>query len=250
MALFKTCTKCKKAKLITEFHRDSKRKDGRRSQCKECQCIKRREYTRLNPDKAKAYREANKERQDTYAKTYQEKNRGEIAERSRRWHQENKERHSAQNRAWQEDHREEERLRLKRSYQENRDQIVSRQREYRRNNKEKERDRQRKWRTVNPEKARAQYSRRHAVVRNSPGSFTPEDIQRIFSLQSGKCVYHSLNPRCHVNLANGYTVDHIVPLSRGGTNFVSNIQLLCEHCNKSKCNKTHDEYLDYLARSY
>ena len=33
-------------------------------------------------------------------------------------------------------------------------------------------------------------------------------------------------------------VDHILPRSRGGTDHVENLQLLCAHCNRSKGNKT------------
>ena len=33
-------------------------------------------------------------------------------------------------------------------------------------------------------------------------------------------------------------VDHILPRSRGGTDHIENLQLLCTHCNKSKGNKT------------
>jgi 5-methylcytosine-specific restriction endonuclease McrA len=42
--------------------------------------------------------------------------------------------------------------------------------------------------------------------------------------------------------------DHKTPLTRGGTNWPSNIQLLCRKCNVKKARWTHREYLEILAR--
>ena len=41
------------------------------------------------------------------------------------------------------------------------------------------------------------------------------------------------------------TVDHIVPLSRGGTHTWDNVQLLCMRCNAGKCNKLPEELNAY-----
>lgn len=38
------------------------------------------------------------------------------------------------------------------------------------------------------------------------------------------------------------TIDHVVPLSRGGSSALSNLQTLCEHCNKAKGARTADEW--------
>ena len=56
----------------------------------------------------------------------------------------------------------------------------------------------------------------------------------VFELKGRLCVY------CHCD-AN--TVDHAIPLSRGGTHEPSNLQPICRSCNVRKQSKTHDEFL-------
>ena len=34
-----------------------------------------------------------------------------------------------------------------------------------------------------------------------------------------------------------FTVDHVIPLDRGGTSFLDNLALACFHCNRRKSNK-------------
>lgn len=68
-----------------------------------------------------------------------------------------------------------------------------------------------------------QNMRRRVRKINAVGDYTREE-------------YESLGKQC---LCCGrsdtpMTVDHVIPLSKGGTNFIHNIQPLCEHCNKSK----------------
>lgn len=42
------------------------------------------------------------------------------------------------------------------------------------------------------------------------------------------------------------TYDHKVPTSKGGTNDIKNIQVLCERCNKFKSNLTHGEIKRFI----
>lgn len=42
-------------------------------------------------------------------------------------------------------------------------------------------------------------------------------------------------------------VDHVIPISRGGTNKLSNLVTSCRHCNRQKHDKTADEYLKWRA---
>lgn len=74
-------------------------------------------------------------------------------------------------------------------------------------------------------------SLRRSRVAEAEGSFTKNDIDNIYRLQNGKCAYFK---SCHNSLDNGYQIDHIVPLSKGGTNWPRNLQLTCQPCNGSK----------------
>lgn len=109
--------------------------------------------------------------------------------------------------------------------------------EWRRNNP----DYFREWSKNNPDKSKscqkASKNRRRALERNAEGCHSPEDIRRIYSLQNGKCAY------CKRELDYIYQLDHIVPLSKGGSNYPNNIQLLCDtidgslSCNQKKRDK-------------
>jgi 5-methylcytosine-specific restriction endonuclease McrA len=94
------------------------------------------------------------------------------------------------------------------------------------------------WRKHNPEKARAIHNRRRALESGADGSFTGEDIQNLLAEQSNRCNY------CGNDLINGYHVDHIQPLSRGGNNYSYNLQLLCPVCNMKKHDLTDKEFRD------
>ena len=72
--------------------------------------------------------------------------------------------------------------------------------------------------------------------RGAKGSFTAEDIKDLYVTQGARCYY------CSVEIENGFHVDHMTPLSRGGRNDVSNICLACAPCNMRKHTKTAEEF--------
>lgn len=141
-------------------------------------------------------------------------------------------------------------------------------RQDRKSNPEKYREKSRRWRANNPEKAKEinakQYQKNREKIlarkkqywqenpdirqsarasynarkRSAEGSFTSADVLRMKESQSMMCN----GCRCDMN-ETGYHIDHIVPLSRGGTNWPSNLQLLCPTCNHKKYNKHPEEWL-------
>lgn len=64
---------------------------------------------------------------------------------------------------------------------------------------------------------------------------TPSWVKRtVFFRDRGVCVFCPSNLSGIIDSLPKENFDHIVPLSMGGLNDVSNIQLTCESCNKSK----------------
>lgn len=70
-------------------------------------------------------------------------------------------------------------------------------------------------------------------VRNAVGSYTDGEWELL------KIQYGFTCPCCHqAEPTIKLTRDHIIPLSRGGSNFIENIQPLCKKCNVKKFTKT------------
>lgn len=59
----KTCSKCKTEKPYSEFRADSRRKDGKRASCKECD---KKQQKQIREDNLEKYRMLNAERNREY----------------------------------------------------------------------------------------------------------------------------------------------------------------------------------------
>lgn len=71
-------------------------------------------------------------------------------------------------------------------------------------------------------------NRRRARKRSAGGSFTAQQVRELFDKQQGRCAC------CRASLTAGFHRDHRTALSDGGSNDISNIELLCASCNISK----------------
>lgn len=82
---------------------------------------------------------------------------------------------------------------------------------------------------------RAYTCNRRAELFGIPGRFTANEWLSVCRYYEFKCL------KCkRVCLLHELSPDHVVPLAIGGTNYLSNIQPLCEPCNTSKQSKTAD----------
>lgn len=145
-----------------------------------------------------------------------------------------------------------EKERLAKQYQDNKEELLKRRairyrenieryketyRAWRENNLERHREMCRTWARNNPEAMRAIVARRRAMLLSAEGRYTKHDIQQLKDQQKSIC------PSCGVDLrVSGFHVDHIHPLSKGGTNWPDNLQLLCPTCNRKKGSKLPDEH--------
>ena len=92
------------------------------------------------------------------------------------------------------------------------------------------------WRKANMEKVLMwNRLRRH---RDRAAGKVPHrfEIGMLMCEQDARCTY------CQALLSGDFHIDHKTPVSRGGTNELDNLQLLCKTCNLKKSAKTHEEY--------
>jgi 5-methylcytosine-specific restriction endonuclease McrA len=136
-------------------------------------------------------------------------------------------------------------------YLKNREKRLAHQSAYRAANPEQVREAIRRWMAQNSDYVRAYRKKyvaenreafrfrnraRSARVRAAEGRFGKSDIERIARQQNNRCAY------CRKSIKTKYEIDHIVPITKGGSNWPKNIQLTCESCNSRKSNKQPEQF--------
>lgn len=106
---------------------------------------------------------------------------------------------------------------------------------YREKNAEKERERVRDWIEKNREKKNESNKRHYRAKNKAKGSHSVFEWQEKIIQYSGRCAYCG-------KIGEALTEDHIIPLSRGGTDFIDNIVPACHPCNSSKHNSLVEEW--------
>ena len=84
---------------------------------------------------------------------------------------------------------------------------------------------------TNPEFRRKWIAYMYARIRNAEkdGTVTERSLGILLDTWTGVC------PRCNKEAAP--TIDHIVPITKGGKHSIDNLQLMCGPCNASKGNR-------------
>jgi 5-methylcytosine-specific restriction endonuclease McrA len=102
---------------------------------------------------------------------------------------------------------------------------------------EVQRSRSQAWRDANPEKARMGVRRRRARLRENGGMHTLTEWLETQAAWGHRCAY------CDVHLPGKLQPDHVVPVSRGGSDMIENIVPACGPCNWSKGARTGREFV-------
>jgi len=118
---------------------------------------------------------------------------------------------------------------------------------YRDRNPEKAREHLREYRRERPVWTRLQkYKRR---VRCGDGQVDKGHLNKDFEKQvidklkkqDYKCIY------CKVDIKECFSIDHIVPLAKGGSNNIENIDLVCKSCNTRKGTRSKERMLEIMG---
>lgn len=111
-------------------------------------------------------------------------------------------------------------------------------------NSEEQTERSKRWQKDNPELASATRHRRRARLLGNGGSFTAAEFIELKRRFGNQCLCCHRTESHLLELGLTLTPDHVIPLVRGGTNDIENIQPLCH--GKGGCNNhKHAKYIDY-----
>lgn len=133
---------------------------------------------------------------------------------------------TAKDRQWRDSHADELTAYFRDYHEANRDRRLQQMAENYASDRESYRARERRWRAENPQAEAARRRRRRELLAAAEGDFSEEEWVHLRSTYGDCCL------RC--GSADGITPDHVVPLSHGGSNFITNIQPLCVSCNSAK----------------
>lgn len=206
----KRCSKCGEIKPLSEFNRRNDRKSGFTSACKDCNRKMCHQYGLRNSDHLRVKKHAKYWENPQLARN-----------RKNSWYAAHKKKIGEQSRI---------------RYWSHPDKFRDKARRWARNHSEKHNKNARNWRRAHPIHVRTYAARRRAMTRQADGSHTPAEITEQYKRQRGKCYY------CQCKLGDKYHVDHVVPLSRGGSNSIDNLVLACPECNLRKQDKLPHEW--------
>lgn len=213
--VIKVCKKCKRILVANEMNFYKKEKNKLRGECKKCtkQCRKKR-YNGNSYDKE--YRKKNKEKIKEYNKEYKENHKEKIKKKNKEYREKNKEKIKEYNKDYGE---------------KNKEKIKEYQKEYYEEHKEKNKEKIKKYRLKHPEYVFNYNNKRRQLEENQGNGITKEQWIEMMDFFEWRCAYSG------EVLGDNRTIDHIIPISKGGEHEVWNCVPMLLKYNKSKHSK-------------
>lgn len=178
-----------------------------------------------------------------YSREYAAKNPEKARERGRRWDKKHRAKRESQWAARRSPEKiEAQRAKDRARYKKNPDKALAANRKWKSDpaNREKANAASRDWHRRTPEKSRANNQRRRALKLGSLEHYTAQELTTLRARVGHKCAECLRRKKT--------TIDHITPLSRGGSNSIRNIQFLCLPCNLRKNAKDPIEFARSAGR--
>ena len=201
----KVCSSCKIEKPLVDFHIKSASKDGRASKCKCCKAQMDKEYRIKNDsilkEKSKQYREINK---DVMLEKRKEKYYN-MSEEDKIKRAEKKALYSKQ----APEH------------------VKQRKKEYDKQYFSSDAGKLATLRSV--------HKRRAQKISSEDGSITSKSLDALKEAQNFECIY--CRTALDFSKTRNVLLDHVIPLSKGGTHSITNVVWSCATCNLKKSNK-------------
>lgn len=205
----KACNRCGEVKPLNDFRKSKTSPDGRNTICAACDAKRVREWKDARRDKVReqgrARYRANPEAGRAASAKWREKNREKSLEANRAAYRRNAEKVAAYH---------------KRRYEEN---------------PELYRAKASNWAKSHREQANEAKRRRKQRKKGLPGSHTVAEWKALCAKFGNRCVCCGEKGKL--------TRDHVIPVTKpGSSDFIENIQPLCQKCN---CNKHNNHTADY-----
>lgn len=172
-------------------------------------------YYHENADKVAAYKEANRDKRNAQTKAWHEANRDRDKEYSKLYYEENSEKIKSNSKQYYDKNSEVQKLKSAQWRKENPDKFKEQQESYRKNNVTKLLDKN---------------AKRRALKRGA--TIEAVDRNEVYLRAGGICGICNK----HVPL-DKMTIDHVIPLIKGGAHSMQNVQIAHLSCNSAKGSK-------------
>ena len=247
----KKCYRCNQEKSKLEFNKKKNSNDGLQNECRSCTSLFFKQW--YDKNKRVKYKQCSKCNKNVNTKNYYKHkemadglfgkckdcckkyrmdNASNERRRAKQWQKKNKDRYKEYQKKWQKDNR---------NYMTKKcNEYVKKRMSY--DDEFKTRMNMRGKNRENLKRATRYYleGRTNKIPEKSPS----KQLMKLFLIQEDKCIY------CEKCIKEDRHIEHIIPLSKNGSNHIHNLALSCPECNNKKSTKPIKEWLEENNKCY